>query len=306
MIHKNVIMVDIIMTTYNHEKYIASAIESVLKQITEHNYRLIISNDCSQDNTSSICRDYVKRYPEKIVYLEHEKNLGLLGNYQKCLAFSDAKYIAILEGDDMWATPHKLQSQVDILETNQNIGLVHSNYSLYYEEASIFITPRRLLEKYCNRRQGLVFNDLLKHNFICPLTTMFRSSLIKDLDFDYMRAMEYKTIDYHMWLDISLKSEICYMKDCFGVYRISNKSVSNTNNFQDKCIFDKTRLNIIKYFKSKSDIKDLACIAENEINTKHLLRAIRSYDFNYIAKYHKDFDIGSCIRLIKYYLLYKY
>src|SRR5258705_282442 len=59
-------LVDVNLVTYNHEKYVARAIESVLEQKTNFDYRLIIGDDCSTDNTQSIIRQYAQQYPERI------------------------------------------------------------------------------------------------------------------------------------------------------------------------------------------------------------------------------------------------
>src|SRR5687767_7269280 len=76
-------IVAIEMITYNHEKYIAQAIESVLIQKTNFNYKLIICEDCSTDNTAKICAEYKEKYPDKIDLYLNEKNLGVKLNAQR-------------------------------------------------------------------------------------------------------------------------------------------------------------------------------------------------------------------------------
>jgi glycosyltransferase involved in cell wall biosynthesis len=114
------------MVTYNHEEFIAQAIESVLNQVTTFPVKLFIGEDFSTDNTRSICRDYQSKYPEKIVLLLHDRNIGAVKNaaavYREVFG-SNAPYVAMLEGDDLWTNPKKLQTQVDFMKTHKSVFL---------------------------------------------------------------------------------------------------------------------------------------------------------------------------------------
>jgi glycosyltransferase involved in cell wall biosynthesis len=123
--NNNTPFVAIWMVTYNHENYLSEAVESVMIQETNFEYKLFIGEDCSTDNTRKICKKLKEKYPKKIELFLNEKNLG--GNlnarqiYKQCFE-SGAKYVALLEGDDYWTDPLKLQIQVDFLEE-------HSDYT---------------------------------------------------------------------------------------------------------------------------------------------------------------------------------
>ncbi len=69
------------MVTYNHEEYIAQAIEIAIMQKTNFDYEIVIGEDCSTDRTRMICLDFQKRYPNKIRLLLPEKNLGMIPNF---------------------------------------------------------------------------------------------------------------------------------------------------------------------------------------------------------------------------------
>src|SRR4030042_2430256 len=114
-------LVDVAMGTYNHEKFSAQALESVLSQRTNFSYRIIISDDCSTDNTRAIIMSYAEKHPGKIITIFPQKHVGLLHPdrpFIKVLKQCTAKYIALLEGDDYWTEPYKLQKQVDFLKTH--------------------------------------------------------------------------------------------------------------------------------------------------------------------------------------------
>jgi len=126
-------LVAVFMVTYNHSKYIAQAIESVLMQKTNFPLKLIIGEDYSTDKTREICIEYKNKFSDKIELILNEINLGPKLNanrvFDMCFK-SNAKYIALLEGDDYWTDPNKLQKQINFLES-------HSKYSICFHHVTI-------------------------------------------------------------------------------------------------------------------------------------------------------------------------
>src|SRR5665647_3605762 len=108
--------VSVLMTTYNQDQYIRQGIESVLAQQASFAYELVIGEDCSTDGTRAICRAYQQQHPETIRLLAREKNLGAAENFLSALAECSGEYLAILDGDDFWPNPLKLQEQADCLD----------------------------------------------------------------------------------------------------------------------------------------------------------------------------------------------
>ena len=111
--------VSVVITSYNHEKYISQAIESVLMQKVDE-LEIIIGDDCSTDRTPEILDKYKKRYPDKIVILKDDKNLGITKNLERCIKRTTGRFVAICEGDDYWIDDEKLQKQVDFLVSNKD------------------------------------------------------------------------------------------------------------------------------------------------------------------------------------------
>lgn len=111
------------MITYNHEAFIAQAIEGVLMQETDFPFELVIGEDCSTDNTRKICEDYAKRFPDKIRLLAREHNLGMCGNFVETILACRGDFIAFCDGDDYWIDPKKLQIQADLLSKNPDVAL---------------------------------------------------------------------------------------------------------------------------------------------------------------------------------------
>lgn len=123
----NDVMVSVIVLTYNHEKYIRQALDSILMQKVDFKYEILVGDDASTDGTPEILREYTERYSDKIRPFFHEKNIGATRNAYDLLACARGKYLATLEGDDFWCNQTKLQSQVDFLESHSKyIGCSHT------------------------------------------------------------------------------------------------------------------------------------------------------------------------------------
>ena len=114
------VMVSVIMTTYNQQKYIQQALESVLMQRTSFLYEIWIGDDASTDETADIVRHYEKQYPNVVHAICREENIGPTKNAYDMLCRAQGKYIAYCEGDDYWIDNAKLQKQVDFLKKNPN------------------------------------------------------------------------------------------------------------------------------------------------------------------------------------------
>jgi glycosyltransferase involved in cell wall biosynthesis len=133
------IMVSICCLTYNHEKFIAQAIDNFLLQQTNFRFEIIIGDDCSTDNTSSIVKLFLSKYPGKIKVVSAANNKGIHQNLISCINTCKGRYIALCEGDDYWTDKLKLQKQVDFLENNPDYVICchytrvvdASNHTLY-------------------------------------------------------------------------------------------------------------------------------------------------------------------------------
>ena len=173
------------MLAYNHEKYIRNAIESVLMQLTSFTVRLFIGEDCSTDRTKEICLEYKNSNPEKIQLLLNVKNnihINGQNTYRACFN-SGAKYIAILEGDDYWTDPYKLQKQVEFLEANPDYVICYHN-SIVVDENNNIINESRLPER--NKRDYSA-EELIKAYKIQPQTMCFRN-VIRDFPDEFFRS----------------------------------------------------------------------------------------------------------------------
>ncbi|MBN2466214.1 glycosyltransferase [candidate division WOR-3 bacterium] len=174
-------LVSVHMLTYNHEPYIAQAIEGVLMQETDFPFELVIGEDCSTDRTREIVLAFQKKHPETVRVITSERNVGPSANELRTDKACRGKYLAYCEGDDYWHHPLKLQKQTDYLEAHPEAGMVHSGADIYHVE-----TGRRLRwrpESAPGGEQDDVFTRMLtfkyRHPSVC--TVCIRRDLYRSI-----------------------------------------------------------------------------------------------------------------------------
>lgn len=240
-------LVSVIMITYNHEKFIKKAIDSVLMQETDFDYELIVCNDKSPDNTDAVIRETIKGQPEsRVKYYNHEKNLGMMPNFLFALNQAKGKYIAILDGDDYWTSKQKLQKQARFLENNPDFAVCHHNV---YEKRGIKYRKRNHKKK---TESTATLQDLARGNYIHSCTLMLKN-ITQTLP-PYFNTVE--NGDYFLTMLAAREGKIKYFPDVMAVYRLHGKSVWSQVKFEEKLNQVVRSLTIIKQAFS-SDIQEI-------------------------------------------------
>ncbi len=212
--------VAVYMITFNHQDYIAQAVESVMMQQTDFDVHLFIGEDFSSDNTRVICQSLKQKYPDRISLVLNERNLGANKNanniYEACFK-SGAKYIAMLEGDDYWTDPLKLQKQVDFMEGNLEYSGIGTNSEVIYE----IDNTKHLYDK--SEDNTFELNDLLEARKFHTATFLFRTKVFKEgFPIDVLSG------DRILFMLIACFGKIKLISDITAVYRKSDGGISRT------------------------------------------------------------------------------
>ena len=166
-------LVSVVMITYGHENYIEEAINGVLFQDCDFEIELIISNDCSPDNTDAVVNKICQNHPKAniINYIKQEQNIGIMPNFLQAIKQCKGKYIALCEGDDFWTDANKLQKQVDFLESNNEYVVVYHDVNVV-DSSSQLLDRKILTDEIKKDFTGL---EMQKGAFIMPMTMCFRN-----------------------------------------------------------------------------------------------------------------------------------
>jgi len=219
---KNHPLVSIITPTYNHEKFIGSCIESVLKQ-TYENWEMIIIDDGSTDNTRAIIAQY---NDYRIKYVKQE-NLGIYKldeTYNKALNISKGDLIAILEGDDLWPN-YKLEEQVKIFQEN-DIILSWGRMNTINDRDEIVAFGMETLKHFQDMPREELIRNLITDNFIKACTVMIeRAALLKIGGF--LQDENVPFVDYNTFLALSITGRFYPSDNVMGYWRRHGTQVTN-------------------------------------------------------------------------------
>lgn len=130
-------LISVIIITFNQDRFISRALDSVISQKNIENIEIIIGNDCSDDSTDLILSNYKKKYSSLINIISRRQNLGPSKNLHDLICIANGEYIAILEGDDYWTDPFKLSKQIKFLNDNRSHVACTHRYSLVDEHNNI-------------------------------------------------------------------------------------------------------------------------------------------------------------------------
>lgn len=210
--------VDIIIPAYNAARYLPAAIESVIGQ-TYEDWRILLIDDGSTDDTAEVVAPYVARLDEKMKYIR-QANAGLPAARNTAIRNSSAEYLALLDADDVWL-PHRLAESVACMDRSPSIGLSYGFNSRIDQTGAVIDTFDARQKNSEGRIAPYIYMRRVQLN--CPTIT-FRRSCVDDVGpFDEtMRATE----DRDMWFRIALKYDVACVPKVLAYYRVSPNAMT--------------------------------------------------------------------------------
>ncbi len=294
-------LVSIRCTVYNHEPFLRQCLDGFVMQKTTFPFEAIVHDDASTDGSAAIIREYAEKYPDiiKPIYEtenQHSKHDGSLALIMDAAMHPNSKYVALCEGDDYWTDPEKLQMQVDIMETDESIGLVHTLARVYDQQFGTF--NDKLWGWPLNS-----FEDELIANRPVTLTTCFRKNLFfkARLYFQNHRYQHkiWKMGDYPLWLYLSYYSKVYLIEKPTGVYRLLTHSASHNPNPQKLADFERSAYDIrfffAKHFHYEHMLKQLATNLVGKMQDLSMQHDQKiEYDF---AEIRKEYGLNNPVKL---------
>jgi glycosyltransferase involved in cell wall biosynthesis len=228
------VMVSVLIPTYNSASFLDEAIQSVLDQ-TYTDFELIIVDNQSTDNTEELVSKYL--HDSRVQYTKNETNIGVVGNFNRCLELANGKYIKYLMSDDKFH-PQILEKFVAVMEEHPNVSLVTSDRGVFGEINYTWVLPFHHLQP----GKKVIYDSLGSCNWIGePTTVMFRRS---NLHLGKFKSDYKYLIDWDMWLR-HLSIGDCYVvPGALSFFRIHSNQVtrqvmSNIHNYIEEYKFYK-------------------------------------------------------------------
>ncbi len=181
--------ISVIMAVYNCENTVSAAIESIINQ-SYQDFQLIICNDCSTDRTAEIVKEYSLSFPEKIVFIENDKNLLLPSSLNHCLKYAKGKYIARMDGDD-YSYPDRFEQQVEYLREHPNVDLVGTAMEIFDGENII----GKVIKKDSPVKEDAILTNPFSHG-----TIMTYKYVYDELNGYSLENRAVRVEDYDLWI----------------------------------------------------------------------------------------------------------
>lgn len=212
--------VDILLATYNGEKYIKEQVESILNQ-TYENIQIIISDDCSTDNTRQVLKEYENNEKIKIFY--QEKNLGYVKNFEFLLKQVKSNLYMLSDQDDVWKK-EKVEKSVEKIESEKldlvfgDLEVVDEILNTLYKSYNRYMHLIHKIKKYQKdyRLQYL-------YNCMTGCTIISRKNWI-DKVLPFPTNSKYMIHDYWLGLVIALNGKVGYIEEPYILYRQHGKN----------------------------------------------------------------------------------
>lgn len=224
--------ISIIMTSYNYENLISTAIESILNQ-TYKNWELIIVEDGSVDNSIDVIKKYCEK-DNRIKLYSHENgiNKGLAPSLLLGLEKTSNEWVAFLESDDVWELNY-LEEKVKAINANKDAGLIFNDVKLIGDEERF-----KEFDEYFRKRTKLLsakkieYTELLDINFITTFScVMVKKKLLEKCEF---KTPMPQCIDWVLWMQIMTGNKIVYLKKELTSWRLHSKSYMNELNIEKR------------------------------------------------------------------------
>lgn len=182
--------ITVLIGVYNCSATLVEALDSLENQ-TYKDFKVVLCDDGSKDDTLAIAQDFARKY-DNIIVIRNERNLGLNYTLNHCLEYADTEYVARMDGDDI-SLPDRFRREVDFLDAHPDFAVV-SSPMIYFDENEDF-------------RQGKAVEfpsrmDFIRGTPFCHAASMSRTNVIKEVGGYSVDDRLLRVEDYHLWMKV--------------------------------------------------------------------------------------------------------
>lgn len=230
----------ILLVCYNQQEFIDECIEGILIQQTNEPFELIIADDCSTDTTVDQIRAKLEGQKFEVNFLKTEKNLGLGPNYRRGIEACNGEFVALLEGDDYWTDPLRLQKHISFLEKNPLCPMSFNLYGIYQQNTGTLTIPSTHGD---SQFDYYTSKTLIQYNVIGNLSTcVLRKSALDQIPKTHF---DYDITDWFIGIFLAQSHPVAQLKEVMSVYRVNDKGLWSRSSRQDQI---KRKENVAKLY----------------------------------------------------------
>jgi glycosyltransferase involved in cell wall biosynthesis len=206
--------VSVLVVTHNQDRYVRQALDGVAMQRTNFDVEVVLADDYSQDATFEILKEYEANYPH-VRLLPSERRLGITLNFKRGFEACRGRYVAVLEGDDFWTSPRKLELLSAFLRRHPECPFCfHRIIRLDEASSSAVVHPA-----FGHEAESMFFtaSQLAGDNFIGNFSScMYRRDAIADLEPGFWRL---KFREWPFNIVVARRGPIGYVPEVLSIYR---------------------------------------------------------------------------------------
>ena len=220
-------LVSVVMLSYNHEKFVAEAIESIVGQDFD-DLELIIVDDASEDTSRQIIQKYAEE-DARVRVIFHDTNRGIAKTVNDGIAAAKGKFLAITASDDVWMKD-KLTKQLAVLESDEDLVVWTEAEIIDERSQPVGSTWREFWPREVAQQTGDAFHDLLgRWEVQIPSTLLFKMANLGDIRYD--ESLKYAN-DYKFSLELAAKYSFYFIPEPLLQYRIHGSNTCGIRGFQ--------------------------------------------------------------------------
>lgn len=300
-------LISILTPVYNHEKFIGDTIDSVINQ-TYKNWEMLVVDDCSTDGSWNIIQEYAKK-DSRIKVFRNETNKGLIPNWKFLIDNSNGKYIAFLEGDDVFYS-HNLEEKNKIFEKYPEVGMVYCNFDIINEKGDFLIKNYYKKDKIKTFKNEKIKPEEFLFSRALPFSTYSQIMLKRDVlsISGYPRSFDYESkvfipSDWDFNFRVATKNNIYSIDDVLiGFRKHSGNNSANTikaceqltlvlDEYAKEFKDDKNVLSGIRYMRGKAMYFNIIYYLENN-QKREAWKQFESYMIQYPRNLWRDFHLN--------------
>ncbi len=234
---KNIPKVSVCIPTFNAADYLRQAVQSVLEQ-NYQDFEIVIVDNCSTDNTVSLVGELQQLSNDHIRFYKNDHNIGLVGNLNKCLEYSNGAYIKFLCADDL-LLPGCLEQMVAILDAHESVKLVASGRTIIDTHAQKLTIRRYSSANVVVPGKQAITECLFGRHYIGePSAVMFRKN---DVENGFREDLP-QVLDIDMWFRLLEQGDLLYIGKPLCAIRQHASQMTHTNIRSGALIDDNIKL----------------------------------------------------------------
>ena len=227
MIDNKKILISVVIPSYNRADTVGQTIESILAQKVDADIEIVIGDDCSTDNAREVLEQYRQKYPDIIRLFLREQNKGLGANWAQCVKDCRGEFICNCDNDDYWHNPHKLQLQLDYMESHPESNICITNHRTHNR------TTGEIKECKAEINHSDIQQSMWGGCYFCNATIMYRADFLKvHLDLDEFIKRHLSLQDWPAWVILTAYTDIDVLQESTATWCIETVSITRPDSVE--------------------------------------------------------------------------